>query len=225
METAEEPIEPLIEGLRRVAIGEGSAGEETQLCRPHAKAQGVVQVEIVDFVGTQHRFRQLANLLGVVPGNQLWGDRQGQHRFQRPGQGLVVLLRCIGSHQIGDERLRHAAVYVIARHVISVEGAPPQGQLGKVSRADHEPPELIGAIEENLRTFPGLGVLKGHVRRHPIVPKVGEVLSHRRTNVDALEGKAQHLGQGPHEPEGFFAGPGARKGEGAQRRRRQAKAP
>ena len=64
------------------------------------------------------------------------------------------------------------------RHVVAVEGHPPQRRLRQVARAHDEAADLVGHIHKNLGALTRLGVFVGHVVGLLIVADVREVLAH-----------------------------------------------
>jgi hypothetical protein len=60
------------------------------------------------------------------------------------------------------------------RKLVARESAPAESNLGEVSRSHYDAMELIGFIEEKLRTVAGLHILKNYVflAAMPQVPEV-----------------------------------------------------
>ena len=97
--------------------------------------------------------------------------------------------------QVAHQRLRHARVDVVHRHVVAVVGAPAQRQLREVARADDEPADLVGDVHQDLRALARLGVFVGHVVLALVVADVPEVLPHGVADGDHPQRRAQDLGQ------------------------------
>ena len=164
----------------------------------------------------------LCGLLALLGRDQLRGDLLledgGQHLAH-----LVVLrpeLLAVDdpADQVLDQGLRHPGVHRVVRHLVThAVGAPAQGQLGEVARAEHDSPALVGDPEEVVGAQPGLDVLEGHVvdllAGGERVAEVGEQLLRGGPDVDLLEGDAERLAQPGRVALGGLAGREARQRE------------
>ena len=84
--------------------------------RAIAEAAQVVQVEVLQFVRADHRFRRMHRLLAGrrhQPGEIRRLDDAGQHRAS---SSVELPRRDQPAHQVLDKRLRHRRVHVVVRH-------------------------------------------------------------------------------------------------------------
>ncbi len=117
-----------------------------------------------------------------------------------------------------DQRLRHAGIDVVMRHVVAdAVGAPAQCELAQVAGADHDAVVVIGQPEQVIGALAGLHVLEGYVvDRLAVSERMAQVLEHRqaaRPDVDLARGAADHLHQPPGLLQGAIAGGKARHRE------------
>ena len=139
----------------------------------------------------------------LLAGNQLRADVGLEHAAQRPLHVLAELLR-LGDprDQVLDQRLRHARVHVVVRHVVAdAVGRPAERELGEIARADDEAALLIGKAKKVAGALAGLHVLEGDViDLFPLGEGMADVFQHlqaRRTDVDFLGGGADRTHQLP----------------------------
>ena len=138
--------------------------EEGDLRGSRAESRDVVEVEVLQLIGTDLRLRAL-QLLVFARGHQLRRDLGVEDREE--------CLRCLGvelprlhhpTHQVLDQRFRHRGVHVVMAHVVADPvGAPAERQLREIARAEHERLALVGEAEEVIGAQPRLHVFEGHV--------------------------------------------------------------
>ena len=154
----------------------------------------------MQFEGADDVFRALAD---GFAGRWLELGRDGrcQHTLQDLAQFGAGAVAGVPAHQVGDEGLRNAGVDVVVRHLIGVERTPAEGEFREVAGADDDAAALIRGVEEDLRAFPGLGVLEGDVR-FAVVPQVGQVLAHRGADGHFQQLRAGGGGEPPRRFDG-----------------------
>ena len=164
--------------------------QERDLRRPEAVARQVVEVEVLQRVGADDLARWTGSPRRPSPApaparSRCRGWRAGSAR--RPRSNVAR-----GRHeadQVLDQRLRHAGVDVVVRHLVAdAVGAPAERQLGQVAGADHDAAVLVGEPEQVVGAQPGLHVLEGDVvdrlAAREGMAEVGEHLLRRRPDVD-----------------------------------------
>ena len=82
--------------------------------------------------------------------------------------------------EVLDERLRHAGVDVVVRHLVAdAVGAPAQRELGEVAGAEHDAAAVVGQPEQVVGAQAGLHVLEGDVvDRLAVGEGVADVVEH-----------------------------------------------
>ncbi|SOZ01697.1 conserved protein of unknown function [Cupriavidus taiwanensis] len=184
-----------------LAVAPGVQCQEGDLGRGKAKAQRVVEVEVLQLVRADGAFGLLLGAVVAVAGDQLGTDVGVEHRQQHvrtaradlPGLGDPA-------HQVRDQRLRHARVDVVVRHVVAhAIRAPAQRQLAQVAGADHDGMVVVGQPEQVVGALARLHVLEGHVvDLFAGGIRVAQVLQHRQArwpDIDLGGGAADHLHQ------------------------------
>ena len=79
--------------------------------------------------------------------------------------------------------------------MVTVVGAPAEGQFGQVSGADHNAVLLIGDVHENLGPLTRLGVLVGGIHHFRVVADVLEMLFHGGHYRNLTSGHTENLHQ------------------------------
>ena len=179
-------------------------------------ADGVVQEEVVELVGTHQVFGKVGHLTVLGGGQQLRGDGGGQHVVQDGGQlriGLPVQVADVMG-QVPHQGLGDGAVDGVHTHVVAVVGAPAQGQLGQVAGADDQAAVLVGDVHQDLSAFPRLAVFIGGGVVAGVVTDVSKVLHDRLADVHPAEGGAQQLTQLGGVVSGAVGGAEAGHGQG-----------
>ena len=77
--------------------------------------------------------------------------------------------------------------------MVAVVGAPAEGELGEVARADHDAADLVRLVHEQIRAAAGLRVLIRDVLHGLVSPEVLQVLTRHRRDVDRLERHTESL--------------------------------
>ena len=129
-------------------------------------------------------------------------------------EGLVLLRVVPGQigHQMPHQGLGDGAVDGVVAHVVAIVGAPAQGQLTEISRADHQAAGLVCNVHQDLGPLPGLAVFKGDVMVLHALSDVGEMSPHRLGDVDDLQRGTHPLRQQLRV--GLRPGSGAEAGHG-----------
>ena len=164
-------------------------GQERDLRRAEAVAQDVEEVEVLQRVRADLGLAAL-HLLVLAGRHELRGDLGVEHVEQHLVDLVVELLR--RRHppdQVLDQRLRHAGVDVVVRHLVAdAVGAPAQRQLGEVAGAQHDPAALVGGAEQVVGAQPGLDVLERDVvHRLARRERVAQVLEHEPGGLGDVE--------------------------------------
>jgi len=120
----------------------------------------------------------------------------------------------VSRHQITDEGFGDRGVYPVHRHVIAVEGRPPQAKLGEVAGSNHDTAKIAGVIHEDLGPLTSLGVFIGKIPIFFAVVNIFEVLEERILDVDLLKGDAHGLREILGIVVGPFAGAESRHSDG-----------
>jgi predicted thioesterase len=102
--------------------------------------------------------------------------------------------------EVLDQRLRHAGVDVVVRHLVAdAVGAPAERQLRQVAGAEHDAVVEVGRAEEVVGAEPGLHVLEGDVvdrlAAREGVAEVGQHLPGGRADVQLLRRHAERAHQ------------------------------
>ena len=196
-EAAEEGAQHAEQLHAGVATAEGLFGQEEHPPGGVAKAHEAIEEEVVQLVRAQRALR-LLRVRAVGGGREQLGA-DGRLGDVQEGAARLGALGATGQplHHGADERLGHARVDAVHRHVVAVEGAPAEGQLRKVARADHQGALHVGQVHEDLRPFARLSILVSRVGRS-VVADVAEVLLAGGTDGDLAQGDAlgRHQGQG-----------------------------
>src|SRR5262245_17245991 len=100
-----------------------------------------------------------------------------------------------------DQCLWYSGVHVVMRHLIAYAvGAPAERQLRQITRPQHESIVEIGKSEQVICAKSSLHVFESHVidrlTADERMPKIGQHLSCRWTNIELLPCNAQR----PHQP-------------------------
>ena len=150
-------------------------------------------MEVLQLVGADHRLGALRRLaVSLLPGTSsgLIGVSSTSCKH-----GAHLRAELIGARhpadQILDQRLRHAGVDVVVRHVIAhAVGAPAQRQLGQIAGADHQRVVQVGQAEQMAGALAGLHVLERDVvHRLALREGMADVLEHlhaARPDVDLV---------------------------------------
>ena len=99
-----------------------------------------------------------------------------------------------------DQRLRHAGIDVVVRHLVAdAIGAPAQRQFRQIAGADDDAVVVVGQPEQVVGAQAGLHVLEGDVVDRFAVgvgmADVGQHLLRRGADVEFRRGRAQRLHQ------------------------------
>ena len=192
----------VVPGVSVLSPSECPAGQIEYLGRGVAVADEVVDEEVVKHVRTDQILRFLPDLSGLVSRHEFRTDRSVGDVDQDFGGTTACIAWLVPEHigrrpadKVLDQCLRYRGVHRVHRHVVAVVGAPPESQLGKVSRADHDAVLLIGGVHKDLCPFPGLRVLVGGVHHFRIVSDVLEMLLNCGHDGDLPAGHAKNLHQ------------------------------
>ena len=106
------------------------------------------------------------------------------------------------AHQVLDQRLRHAGVDVVVRHVVAdAVGAPAERQLAQVAGADDQAAVQVGEPEQVAGALAGLDVLERDVvdrlAARIRMADVGQHLLAARPDVDLVRAAAHRRHQAP----------------------------
>ena len=115
---------------------------------------------------------------------------------------------------VAHQRFRHADVDVVHRHVVAVESAPAQCQLGEIAGADHESAKLVGQVHQDLRAFAGLRIFIRDIEQVFVVVDILKMLLDRVVNPNDPELGASGLHQLFGIGAGALAGAEAGHGDG-----------
>ena len=202
---------------RRVAPG--LQRQEGDLRRAEAIAQRVEQVEILQRIGADlglgaldraafRRRDQLRRDLGLE-------DRVEHRRDLR----IEVARGTRPTDQVLDQRLRHAGIDVVVRHLVAdAIGAPAERQFRQVAGAEHDPVDMVGGTEQVVGAEARLHVLEGDVvDRLPAavgMTEVGQHLPRRRADIQLMRRHADRRHQPVRIALGAVGRPEARHGIG-----------
>ena len=184
-------------------IAPGVLGQERDLRGAEPVAQHVEEREVLQRVRPDRRLAALHGLVVAVvsTGHELGGDLGVEHVGEHVTHlGRELPRRHHPPDQVLDQRLRHARVDVVVRHLVAdAVGAPAQRQLREVTGAQHDPAALVGRPEEVVGAQPGLHVLERHVvHRLACRERMPQLAQHEPRglgDVELGERHAERLGQ------------------------------
>ena len=173
--------------VRFVPARERMARRGRDLRRARAAADGVEEEEVVQLVRPddssvfcRRRRSSGGSSSGVIGVSTMSCRTRRTSPSKRSSRAHV--------HEVAHERLRHADVHVVHRHVVAVERHPAERHLGEVAGADDEAARLVGEVHQDLRALAGLRVLEDDVVLVLVVTDVVEVRAHRWRDVDLAHG-------------------------------------
>ena len=126
---------------------------------------------------------------------QLW-RYWGGYNICQDGLYLRVVSGRHMRHQVFDQRFGDPGIDMVMTHVITVEGAPAEGDLAQVAGTEHQPAEAVGRVEQNARAQTCLDVLVGDILRDPVVPQCTELGIDQAADGDDRTRHPKGLGQG-----------------------------
>ena len=79
-----------------------------------------------------------------------------------------------------DQRLRHAGIDVVVRHLVAdAIGAPAERQLRQIAGADDDAVVVVGQAEQVVGAQPGLHILERHVvDRFALRERMADIAQH-----------------------------------------------
>ena len=194
-ETAVEVFQPRQQHLRLVLVGKGGAGKAVNFGRREAEPQHIIQVEIVQLIGSDQLFGLLGNGAVGGGGQQFGADRCVQNIQQHAAQGFLPA--GVGNilHNVAHQRFGYARVDAVHTHMVAVVGRPAQGKLAQIAGADDKAAVFVGVVHQLQRAHAGLAVLKGDIVAFGVLTDIGKVALHGLCNVDLAKAYAQSLAQ------------------------------
>ena len=195
-------------------VAPGAPGEKGDLAGREAVARRVVEIEVLQFVGTDDVFSALRGLARHEFGRNLRREYVVKHRDR---VGAEARIARAPANEVLDERLGHGAVDVVMRHLVAdAIGAPAEREFRQIAGADHDGAMAVGEPEKERAARAGLHVFIGRVvdllaARGRMID-IGKHPPAGVGNVDFLRRDAERA----HQPPGavFRA---LRSGEGGQR--------
>ena len=163
-------------------------------------------------IGTDQVLGLLGDLAFRIGGQQFGADGSiqnvSQHGF-RGGEGGHI------GHSLddpADQGLGNGAVDTVHAHMVTIVGAPAQGQFGQVTGTNHNAVDHGSVVHQDLGALTGLGIFKGAVVDIDIVTDVLKMKGNSILDADLLGIDAQ----GAHQLPGIVIGAvrGAEAGHG-----------
>ena len=130
----------------------------------------------MQFVGTDLVFGLLGYITLRIGGQQFGRDgcvNDIQQQVTHPA--IKAIFRRI-AHNITHQRLRHAGINAVHRHLVARIRRPTQCQLAHIARSDDDAVVFIGQIHQIQGTYTRLCVLVSNIMGIQVVPYIAQVL-------------------------------------------------
>ncbi len=94
-------------------------------------------------------------------------------------------------HQMAHQRLWHAGIDAVHRHVVAVVGGPSQSQFRHIPGPDDQAARAVGDIHQDLGALSGLSVFIGHIMILCLLSDIPEMHRHRFFDIHFLQRRPQ----------------------------------